>query len=65
MKFINVDEFIKENENSKADTFDLLQKLKDAPSADVIPISYIDRWLKSHYGMYYNPIAKDWSDDLK
>ena len=60
MKFVDVDAFIEEHENTQTETFDLLRALKDAPAADVIPVAFIDSWFAEHYGMHYNPIAKDW-----
>ena len=63
MKFINVDKFIEQNEAELASGFDLIQKLKDAPAEDVIPVEFIDDWFEKNYKMRINPIARDWKDE--
>lgn len=63
VKFISVEKFIKQNETEQASGFDLIQKLKDAPAEDVIPVGFIDNWFEKNYKMHLNPIARDWKDE--
>ena len=66
-KYICVDDYIDRNGAYLASTPTTLKQvcedLKSMPSADVIPISYIEDWFRRHYGTTESALVLDWRID--
>ena len=58
MKYVDIDRFIAENENLPVN--ELLNKLKEEPGANVVPMEFVDIWFREHYRTCVNPIRAAW-----
>jgi hypothetical protein len=61
MKYVEIDRFIAENEHLPVN--ELLNKLKEEPGANVIPVEFIDIWFREHYRTCVNPIRVAWESE--
>lgn len=65
VKYIEVDEFVRRHGTSQLNGFDLIEKLKEAPCADVIPVWFVEKWHRQHYHSDVCAIVDDWRNYVK